>query len=167
MFGWYKRREQRLMARMGDMTRVAQMTTYVALENELGVADARSEEEKSSIAARAAARTNFLYGEAPADMHKNLDLAREHRFASDWLSANPLFRELVVQTLRVLSVVKFHRTQEVPRAEATVLDKYGHEFPSAPTPETYPVLLQRALATLTDTQQAEINAWAQRSMQTR
>jgi hypothetical protein len=166
MFGWFNRREDRLPARMAALTRVAQMVTYTAIVNDLGFNDGRSEDEKATISARAAARTNFLFGNEPAKTHNQFDLALEHRSASDWLAVSPLFRELVVQTLRVIFTVRHGTTGSSAIVREDVLVKHGREFPDAPNPTEYPLLVQRAIGTLTDSQQVEISEWEKRGSPT-
>jgi hypothetical protein len=163
MFAWLVKRKKRVMTQMSALTRAAQMATYTSLLNSLeraGSVSPRGEKELSGL--RAAARTNLIYGNPPNEAHQELDLAEERRAALQWLERTPLFRELVVQTLRVITTVRYGRTGAVKVDGEPLLATYGAEFPEAPTPDSYQALLVRALSTLTERQQRHIAAWMRR-----
>lgn len=163
MFAWLRNRKKRVMTQMAALTRAAQLATYTSLRNSLRPGDgAPPSDEKDLSEIRAAARTNLLYGSPPNEAHRALDMAQEHRAALQWLEQTALFRELVVQTVRVIATVRYGRTGAVTVEGEPILAAYGAEFPEAPTPDSYQALLVRALSTLTESQQKEIAAWMRR-----
>ncbi|WP_288092294.1 hypothetical protein [Thiomonas sp.] len=164
MFAWLGNRKKRVMNQMAALTRAAQMATYISLRNSLQPADPASprDDEKELSGLRAAARTNILYGNPSNEARRDLDLAEEHRAALRWLDHTPVFRELVVQTLRVIATVRYGRTDAAKVDGEPILVAYGTEFPEAPTPDSYQALLVRALSTLTEGQQRDIAAWMRR-----
>jgi hypothetical protein len=104
MFGWFKKR---LLARMDNLTKVAQMATCVAITRELKNREAN---EESVVGMKGAARANFLFGHKGSELHRQqLDLPSEERAALEWLRDNAVFCELVVQSLRVMNMVGFGR----------------------------------------------------------
>ena len=155
MFGWFKRR---LLARMGSLTRVAQMATFGAIVRDVGH---QTRDAESIRGVKAAARTNFLFGNEPSEVHATqLDLPTEERAALEWLRTEPLYRELVVQTLRVVGTVRFGQGGNVnPVVGERVLSEFGAQFPVAPDPAAYDALVLRAVQALPEADQKGIAEW--------
>jgi hypothetical protein len=148
VFGWFKKR---LFALMESWVRRAHLATYSALRRDLGV---NAEEPKADDAIRrmqAACRANFLMGSGPAELHKqDLDLLAEHAAALNWLRQDPIFCELVVQSLRVVHMISHGRGVPVtlPVLGEELLLEFGPAFPVAPSPDSYEELVVRAMKTL-------------------
>ena len=157
MFGWLKKR---MLARMATSASVARIVTFRALSITLEIDSAESKDKRAAIARSAGARTNFLFGSESTETHvENLDLGAEHQAAIEWLETNTLFRELVVQTRRVESTVRYGQTGSVEAIGGSILANYGREFPDAPNPESYAALVKRAIDSLPERERAQFNRW--------
>jgi hypothetical protein len=147
VFGWFKKRT---LSSMNNLVRTAQMTVAMALMRQYGFDKAKSEAEKNETAAKGSAAANFLNGQSPSPMHAQLDLPQIHAEARQWLRNNAVMRELVVQTLRVSSVVDHETGRRDPLREevVSVLTEFGEEFPVSPSTKSYQALVLRAIGTL-------------------
>lgn len=147
MFGWFKKR---MLNRMAGLTRDAQLATFAAI-----VGGFQGDPLAKS---RAGARTNFLYGhEASVEHKQQFDMSVEERAALEWLQRNELFKELVVQTLRVIATVRYGRglgNAVSPVIGEQILLDFGPAFPVAPEPDTYGALVLRAIETLDEKDRA-------------
>ena len=146
MFGWLKRR---LANRMDGFCTAARLATFGAVRREVQRREPQIEDLLASQ--RAAVWINYLFGESPTDGHEQiLDLSAEHRAAMDWIRSDDTFQGLVVQSLRVIAVIKHTRGQREIKVgeEPQVLVEFGHRYSEAPDPDSYPDMVIAAMKTL-------------------
>jgi hypothetical protein len=156
MFGWFKKRT---MERMGTLFSQSQMTTSLGLMKYYGFDEAQSEAEKNERAARAAAGANYLFGTAPSPMHlQQFNIPEIEAEACEWLRNNPVFRELVVQSLRVATTINSEASRTVSIVGEKLLETFGREFPNAPDPTSYEQLVNEAICLLPPAYQQSILA---------
>ena len=108
---------------------------------------------------RTAAMVNFLFGKPTQEMHiQQLDLDSERKTALEWLRNNSIFRELVVQSLRVKNTTDFSSGKSDGSITGEdILATFGSEYPIAPNPKNYEALVYKAFQSLThDMQQLTI-----------
>ena len=163
----FEKRKARLMDRMEMLVAIAQLVTYAALCEANGAYQATSEVEKNRLGAIAAAKANYLFAREPDDKYlADFNLSQLNEETETWLSQNPTFQELVVQSLRVQNMVMYGRTGAVhDLIGAKLLGKYGELFPVAPDPESYPTLIKRALDELNEHDKQELlDAFARRGI---
>ena len=142
MFGWFKKRA---MKQMGVLFNISQMIISLGLMKYYGFDEAQSEAEKNERAARAAAGANYLFGTAPNPMHlQQFNMLEIEVEACEWLRNNPVFRELVVQSLRVSTSINSEASGTVSIVGQKLLATFGREFPNAPDPTTYEQLINKA-----------------------
>lgn len=161
MFGWFKRR---LAARMDAQANIAQLAMAMALLSHFRVQQAPNDAEKSARAAKASAVANHFFGKESDLAHtRGFDLPSLYEEGNAWLQKNPLFKELVVQSLRVLNTVEFARTGKAPVIGESLLVQFGPEFPLSPNPETYAALVAKAVESLPPEEQASVKRFLTQS----
>lgn len=164
MFG---KRKARLMDRMEILVAAAQFVMCTALCEVNGAYEVSGEVEKDRLIAIAAAKANYLFARRPNAKHVvDFNLNRLNGEAETWLSQNPTFQELVVQSLRVRNMVTYGRTGIAhDPIGAEFLNKYGKLFPVAPDPESYPTLIKRSLDELSASDKQDmLNSFARRGI---
>lgn len=146
------------MERMADASRMA---AAMMLLNDLGMDQASTELERERVAIRAEAQASLLFDKLLVYEHQQLEVDRERAEALAWMERWPVFQELIVQTLRVDNTLEYARTGQAPEPiiGATVLERYGRQFPDAPDPESYPALLSKAIHSMPAQLQAKVVAW--------
>ena len=155
MFGWFKKR---VLAKMNTLAYVANMTTYLAALERVRSKSTAALRDSESEAMKAAAMTNYLFGKAPSDMHTTqLDLGSEHRAAVAWLQEDSMIRELIVQSLRVMTTTAHGGGKGASIVGEEILSRFGATYPQAPDPASYEALVMRAVQTLPTTAQMEIS----------
>ncbi len=158
MFGWFKKR---LLSKMNTFVYMARMVTALAALEHVGIKSAGLNRDADKEAMKAAAMTNYLFSETPAAMHKQqLDLHAEHEAAIAWLQEDPTFRELVVQSLRVMTTANYGSGKGASVVGEEILALLGAEYPQAPEPATYEALVMRAIQTLPVKAQVQFSRWA-------
>lgn len=151
MFGWLKKN---LLTEMNTLFNVANLTTSIALFKHncsISEIDANSgDDERKFQMFRSAAMVNFLFGKPAQEMHiTRLDLDSEERFALEWLRSNSIFRELVVQSLRVKNTTDFGSGKNDGSITGEeILTVFGSEYPIAPNPKNYEALVDKACQSL-------------------
>lgn len=158
MFGWFKKR---LLTRMLGLTDVAQLMTFTALIDHYSL-DSRMSENQ--CAAKAAAVANCFFGKSPDPRHvQQFNFVTLQTEAAGWLKANEPFRELVVQSLRVLNTAAHESSPTGPVIGESILVVFGSDYPDEPNPETYEELVHRVLGLLPLKSQENIRSWRKRS----
>ena len=149
MFGWLINRyfNRQVAPQMERLFKASQLLISGVIMEKLGFHNADDDASKNAIAARAAARTNYLFGHDPSPQHAKLDLIAEHQAAHDWLqsNSNQVLRELVIQSLRVVATMG-HGTGSgsLKPSAIRILEEFGGEFPNAPEPQSYLELFKAA-----------------------
>lgn len=157
MFGWFK---NRLVKRMKNLANVAQLITGMTLLKHYRVGEIADEDDQKVRAARASAIANYFFGKTSDPIHtRGFDLPALYEEGHQWLQQNEPFRELVVQSLRVLSTVEYERSGNATVVGEELLVKFGREFPSSPSPETYEALIEKAIASLAPADQQRVQLW--------
>lgn len=154
--------KKRLFAKMSSNVWMSQMAVSMMLMGRFNFDSAQTDEDRNTVSTKAAAWANYLFGKTPSEQHAHLDLQSEHHAARDWLIENDLARELVVQSIRVANTVAYGRSGSAPEIGLELLAKFGAEFPDAPTPATYEILVNRAIASLSPENQQSLRAWARK-----
>lgn len=142
----WERSKTRVKKRLGQLLNGAKFAVSVALvEHYGGFEKGQSKEDIDGRLARSAAATNYLFGEPLHPDHvRDLDLAIIQSEALEWLRERPVFRKLVVQSLRVVSVL----SGKTDFLGEPILAQFGREFPDAPDPNNFENLVNEAIASL-------------------
>jgi hypothetical protein len=144
MFGQKKRIAVRMLQLLEDMEKSsdkARLVIFMAYSEASGVLD-RGEAAQLGIKA--------IYGEPLGDsddVHP-YDVEKTKRDAMQWLVSAPLYRELAVETLRVIQVIRKMQGDERELPEGSALDRFGEQYPAPMTPEKYRALLRYATLAL-------------------
>lgn len=130
---------------MTDRINMAKFVTWKTLCDDLGNRTASNETEKDHQAKKAAATTNYFFGD-PSDptLSAEFDLPSLHTDGCNWLRQNALLMELVIQSLRVRSVIESMRSGKLQTFGEPLLREFGREFPESPTLDSYAALVDRA-----------------------
>ncbi|HTS53970.1 MAG TPA: hypothetical protein VMH26_11905 [Burkholderiales bacterium] len=147
---------------MRELTELAYITVFDALELEYGKDEVRSETERRQCSVRAGVAADYLFGKEPGERApETLDLAREQETARNWLKRNARMRELVLESLRVLNMLSDDsRTRTGPVGEGLLM-AYGQGVFRAPDPAAYEALVHGAIYSLPlHTQQSIFYGWA-------
>lgn len=138
----------RVMAQMGRLSELAEMATTMIIIEDIGWNQATSDLERETLLNRAGAQANLLF-DAPLEYHVP-DIERERKEAFAWLERRPIFKELIVQTLRVRNTGMYALTGQSPDPiiGISILEQYGKHFPNEPNPENYNELLVKAVNSL-------------------
>lgn len=142
----FGRRRRALGARMIYLINEAKFLVWLAVR---GYGEPASEVQD----ARAAAITNFLFGESPLTDHESqFDMQNIDHEAMAWLAVNPNYCELVIQSLKIEGIAKeclgesgdqFNRIVGSP-----VFIRFGNKYSTLPDPQTYEALVNHMAATL-------------------
>jgi len=147
MFGWLKNVSQnRLLKTMDGLSYLANLTTAYKINSLLkSSGNYSTDEELSKVMA---IRTNYLFGKDLSESHTSLDVKAEFNSAIDWLANDGLFRELVVQSLRVMSTTKMAKSGEPIVIGEDILTTYGYLYPDNLSPDEYKTLVFKAIDSL-------------------
>jgi hypothetical protein len=150
------------MERLADASRMA---TAMMLMHELGMPQADNESEQMQIATRAGLQASLIFDKPLAPEHELLDIEAERKKVLEWLEDRPLFKELVVQTLRVDNIVRFAKTGQPPNPliGASLLGNFGKQFRNGPSPDSYNSLLSDVIHSMPAQIQAKMVAWLQQN----
>jgi hypothetical protein len=77
----------------------------------LGVDHAKNDTERFAVTVKAGAHASLLFDVPLAPEHKKLDVEAERKAAYAWLTRQPVFKELVVQTLRVQNTLAYEEVK--------------------------------------------------------
>jgi len=147
MFGWLKKSSQdRVLKIMDSLSYLANITTAYKINSLLK--DSRNYKDDDELNKKIAVRTNYLFGRNVSDSHSNLDVKAEFISANDWLSSDSLFRELVVQSLRVMNTSRMAKGGEAIIVGEDILTTYGYLYPEASSPDAYKTLVFKAIESL-------------------
>ena len=148
MFGWLRKASQeRVLKTMNALSYLANLATAYKIESLLKESD--SDNNESEIGKILAFRTNYLFGREISESHSHIDTESEINSANIWLSQDILFRELIVQSLRVMNTSRIAKGGDVVFAGDEILKLYGSSFPESPTPDSYRKLVFKAIESLT------------------
>ena len=159
-----RRSKRRVVSRMTALVNCAKATTYGILLNDLRSGrttedlgfDRSTTDDEDKLIRLAAASVNYWFGEEPSENHKDLDLRHIYADSMRWLSRNDDVRELVVQAVRALSIVRYAKAGAVDLNTLYVLEVFGKEYPDAPQQQTIEVLLRREMRKLDPEQQESV-----------
>ena len=155
MFGWLRKASQeRVLKTMDALSYLANLTTAYKIESLLK--EQHSDKNESEIGKILAFRTNYLFGRQVSESHAHIDAESEINSANIWLSNDSLFRELVVQSLRVMNTSKIAKGGDAVIAGGEILKLHGSSFPEGPTPEYYKELVFKAIESLTSNARIDI-----------
>jgi len=136
MFGFGKKK---LLRKMDGFASVAQMSVYLSLKEEN---EKTMDSENAGLFA--AAVSNYLFGKSADQKHvEQFKLEKIKSTGNQLIKGNKFIRELIVQSLRVLSTVSSTIGKEAVGMD--ILSVYGKEFPDSPTPESYAELIGEAI----------------------
>lgn len=136
MFGFGKKK---LLRKMDGLASIAQMAVYLSQKEE-------NEETMDSESASlfAAAVSNYLFGKSPDPHHiDQFTLEKIELTGNKLIEVNASIRELVVQSLRVISIVSFATGKDEVGME--ILSTYGIGYPQTPDPESYAQLVEESI----------------------
>ena len=147
MFAWLKKASQdRVLKRMDALSYLANLTTAHKINSILKSSGDYSDADE--MAKVMAVRTNYLFGKDLSDSHSSLDVKVEFNLAIDWLSNDSLFRELVVQSLRVMNTSSLAKGGEPNILGEDILTTYGYLYPENLSPDDYKILVFKAIDSL-------------------
>jgi len=137
MFGFGKRR---VFERMSGSYQKAQLAIYSFLKSkQYKVKDNIIEGEDKML--MAAAITNFMLGREAVQMHLDeFDIEEIESIGYQLIDKNQNLKELVVQSMRVYLILFTEGVMDIPIG-MDIIEKYGSEFPDAPSPSSYEALL--------------------------
>ncbi len=131
-----------MFQKLDSLQRLAQLTVTLTLQDEFA-----QEMDKTEAMTWAVALVNDLFGNPASKVSiASLDMDEVSRCATTLLESKIDYRELVVQSLRVLTTVYFGRNKQFPDTYSKyehILNRYGGEFPEIPNPEVYRKLVVR------------------------
>ena len=132
------------------------VTAYLSITNY--ISSHNPELDKNRVAQRAAAWTNYLFGNAPSANHSDLNLDYEHANAINWLKEDASgLQELVIQGLRISNTANYARTGAIELKGEDILRKFGRRYPDAPDLDKYSSLVHLSiLGTLRNEQKDEV-----------
>ena len=155
MFGWLKKASKnRVLKTMDALAYLANLTTAHKINSVLKASNKYVDEDE--LNKKMAVRTNYLFGKEVSDSHFYLDLKAEFTSAIDWLSVDSLFRELVVQSLRVMNTSKIAKGEEVLILGEDILNTYGYLYPENSSPDDYKTLVFKAIDSLPSASKNEV-----------
>lgn len=154
-----------VIAQMERLANASRMATAMMMMHDLGMSQASGESGQMDIATRVGAQASLLFDKPLAPEHVRLNIEREREEALIWLERQQLFKQLVVQTLRVDNTVEFARTGQAPDPiiGATILERYGKQFREEPNPESYNSLLSAVIHSMPTQLQASMVVWLQKN----
>ena len=159
----FSSRRNRVAAQMARLADAARMATALMLMHDMGMSNANNQAKQESIANRAGAQGSLLFGKPLDPGHRFLNLEKERDEAFAWLELQPLFKKLVVQTLRVDNTVAFALTGEAPMPVIGIatLERYGAQFRDGPNPVSYQSLVSEVIHSMPSQLQSAMVAWLQ------
>lgn len=105
------RSAKRVITSMTTSINMAKFVTCSKLLEHFGGRSAPSEIEKENRIKKAAAVTNYFFGEPTNPMHiGRFDFPALYDEGYRWLGENPFFMELIIQSLRVRGVIECMRS---------------------------------------------------------
>lgn len=123
--------------------------------------------ERLRLVDKAGCQASPLFDTGLAQEHAHLDADAEWREVMAWIARKPLLRHLVVQTLRVLPTVHLAATAQtldpLPGIGIRVLERFGKDVPTAPSPGSYERLLREVLDAMPDELRARMLSWMQQT----
>jgi len=139
MFGFGKKK---LLRKMDGLASVAQMTIYLSQKEEN---EGTMDSESASLFA--AAVSNYLFGKSPDQHHiDQFTLEKIELTGNQLIENNTSIRELVVQSLRVLSTVSIYAGKD--EIGMVILSTYGKGYPQTPNPESYAELVEETIQSM-------------------
>ena len=131
-----------MFQKLDSLQNLAQLSVLLTLQDEFA-----QEMDKTEAMTWAVAIVNDLFGNPTSKISTaSLDMDEVSRCANALLENKLEYRELVVQSLRVLTTVHFGRNKQLPDTYSKyerILSRYGGEFPEIPRPEVYKKLVVR------------------------
>lgn len=136
MFGFGKKK---LLHKMDGLASMAQMAVYLSQNEEYG----KTMDSEDALLF-AAAVSNYLFGKSPDQRHiDQFTLETIESAGNQLIEHDTNMRELVVQSLRVLSTVSFAVGKD--EVGMGILSVYGKEYPQSPDPGSYAELIQKSI----------------------
>lgn len=158
-------RTPRVVEEMGRLSEISRMAVAMSLMEDLGAGKVAGN-ERLRLVAKAGCQASLLFDTPLAPEHAHLDVNAEWREVMSWIARKPLLRRLVVQTLRVLPTVHLAATAQPldPLPGIRVLERFGKEFPLAPSPTSYEGLLRQVVEAMPDELRARMRSWMQQTV---
>ena len=131
--------KNKLLRKMEALVSVAQMAVYLSL----------LEENKKSMDGEVATKfsaavANYLFGKGADQRHiEEFTIKVIESTGNNVIKINERVRELVIQSLRVISTVYVEAGKE--EVGLAILSTYGNEYPQPPDPISYPELVQASI----------------------
>ena len=159
--------KRRVVSRMQALVDGAKLTTWAILMNDIKSGrttddlgfDRSIGDGEDKLVKIVAASVNYWFGEEPSKTHEDLDLRQIYADSMRWLSRNDEARELVVQAVRSFSIVRYAKAGAADLNPPYVLEVFGKEYPAAPEPKTFEVLLRREMPRLSPDQQESVRRY--------
>jgi len=148
MFGFGKKK---LLRKMDGHASVAQMAVYLSLKE-----DNQKSMSSNDASLFAAAISNYLFGKTADPRHiEQFSLEQIKTTGNQIITNDGNMRKLVVQSLRVLSIISFAIGKEEVGME--ILSTYGKEYPDTPNPDSYQALVQESIRAMSPSVQESIS----------
>ncbi len=155
MLTWLKKLSQeRVIKRMDALSYLANLATAHKINSVLKASNNYVDE--SELNKIMAVRTNYLFGKNVSDSHTHLDIKEEFNSAIYWLANDDLFRELVIQSLRIMNTSRLAKGGEPNVLGEDILTTYGYLYPEYLSPDDYNILVFKAIDSLPLTSRNEV-----------
>jgi len=154
MFGWFRKASQdRVLKKMDALVYLANLTAAYKIHSHLkSTINYKDEEELNQIMA---IRTNFLFGKKLSESHAHLDFKSEFNAAIGWLASDSLFRELIVQSLRVMNTSRISKGGDSVILGDDILSIFGYLY-NEPNPDSYEMLVFKGIDSLSTMDKNEV-----------
>jgi len=148
LFGFGKKK---LLRKMDGYASLAQMAVYLSLKE-----DNEKNMGSNDAGAFAAATSNYLFGKTADPGHvEQFTLERIEATGNQIIANDDNIRKLVVQSLRVLSIISGAIGKEAVGMD--ILSTYGKEFPETPDPDSYLALIHESIQAMSPSVQETIS----------
>jgi hypothetical protein len=139
------------------MKTLSNVSKLIIFENFLAYYEQKLKlDDKNLLGTYAAAATNYLFSEKPADNHKTLNIKEIEIDAVDFVKQNKSTRELLVQSLRVTHTLNIQKNKNIGLDSIKILTMLGEEFPESPRVNSYFILIHRELNKLPESTKSDI-----------
>ena len=104
----------------------------------------------------ASAAVNFLFGESPNQLHKDLPLEKIHTDALEWIKQEDSIKEMIIQSLSISKQSGATVKENIVVNRDYILDKLSSSAPPVLKLDDYEQLIQKVLNTLSPEEQTKI-----------
>lgn len=136
MFKWlFKKNEKRVTADMDNLYNCSIMIIALLITR-------RNNIDNMEVAGRkAAASTNYLFGNS-IDIYSPKEIEEAKSYAIKLISDDFSILELVIQSLRIKSMIIFSKGENPEHLGMELLEKFGAKVPNKPDPDNHRKLLK-------------------------